>query len=71
MTVTDLSLSGNRSAEFAIAERTRVCAWFTTLSGRPDMRTDSLALEADVHTDASTVTTTPVVPIMQTVLVLL
>ncbi len=67
--LTETDLSGKLSAELAIAERTLVCAWLTTLSGRPDMRTASLPLEADLKTEASTVTTMPVVPIMQIVLV--
>ncbi|GAA2164699.1 hypothetical protein GCM10010403_24000 [Glycomyces rutgersensis] len=67
MTVTDLS--GNRKAEFAIAERTRVWAWLTTLSGRPDMRTESAPFAEDLKTEASTTTATAVAPIMQTVFV--
>jgi hypothetical protein len=66
-TVTDLS--GKRSAEFAIADLTRVWAWFTTLSGRPDIRTVSAPFAEDLKTEASTVTATAVAPIMQTVLV--
>ncbi|KPC70987.1 hypothetical protein ADL26_16600 [Thermoactinomyces vulgaris] len=67
--LTDTDLSGKRRAEFAIAERTRVCAWLTTLSGRPDMRTVSAPFADDLKTEASTVTATAVAPIMQTVLV--
>jgi uncharacterized protein YvpB len=66
-TVTDLS--GNRNAELAIAERTLVWAWLTTLSGSPDMRTVSVPFAEDLKTEASTMTGTAVAPIMQTVLV--